>query len=183
MADKPVSELQPRWEDTPPPSGTKFDVIIIGGGTIGVSAAYYAAARGFKTLLLEQFSYLANAEGSSGGFSRMFRIMYAPAYMAQLAEVSLAMWKEIEVASESEILETLPLIFYGLPENFLEGNIREMKKVLTNLGVPHTWYPGPSQLLQDYPAFQKQNMPSNYIGLAQANSAVIRVPLSIYTFA
>jgi len=112
----------------------------------------------------------------------MFRIMYAPAYMAQLAEVSLAMWKEIEVASGKEILWTLPLIFYGVSENVLEGNIEEMKKVLTNLGVPYTWYPNPSGLLQDYPAFQKQNMPPKYIGLVQANSAVIWAQQSIITF-
>jgi glycine/D-amino acid oxidase-like deaminating enzyme len=112
----------------------------------------------------------------------MFRIMYAPAYMAQLAEVALAMWKEIETASGNEILWTQPLIFYGVSQNVLEGNIDEMKKVLTGLGVPYTWYPDPSGLLRDYPAFNKTTMPTNYIGLAQANSAVIRVPASIASF-
>jgi monomeric sarcosine oxidase len=180
MANKSVSELQPRWEGTPPASGTNFDVIIIGAGTIGLSAAYYAAARGLKTLMLEQFRYIANDQASSGGFSRMFRIMYAPAYMAQLAEVSLAMWKEIETVWGQDILWTQPLIFYGVSQNVLEGNIDEMKKVLTNLGVPYTWYPDPSGLLRQYPAFR--TMPPNYIGLVQANSAVIRVPASIGTF-
>ena len=112
MVDKPVFEL-PQQQTTLPRSGTTFDVIIIGGGTIGLSAAYYAAARGLTTLLLEQFS-IGNDKASSGGASRMFRIMYAPAYMAQLAEVSLAMWKEIEVRSELEILAMQPLIFYGV---------------------------------------------------------------------
>src|SRR5262249_1064748 len=90
------------------------------------------------------------------------------------------MWKEIEVASGNEILWTLPLIFYGVSENVLEGNIGEMKQVLTNLGVPYTWYPDASGLLQAYPAFQ--TMPPKYIGLVQANSAVIRAQLSITTF-
>jgi monomeric sarcosine oxidase len=179
MENSPGSARQ-RRKVAPPPNGTQFDLIVIGGGTIGLAAAYYAGARGLNTLLLEQFDSLANPKGSSGGYSRMFRIMYAPAYMAQLAEVALAMWKEIETATGFEILLTQPLIFYGVAENVLEGNIGEMKQVLTNLGVPYAWYPDPSGLLQQYPAFQ--TMPSDYIGLAQANSAVIRADVSISAF-
>ena len=93
MASNPALKRQPRKLAAPPPSGTSFDVIIIGGGTIGVSAAYYAAARGLNTLLLEQFGGLAGPQASSGGRSRMFRIMYSKSYMAQLAEATLAMWK------------------------------------------------------------------------------------------
>ena len=181
VSEKSVSELQRRWERLRP-SHANVDVIVIGAGTIGLSATYYAAARGLKTVMIEQFASIANDKASSGGFSRMFRIMYAPAYMAQLAEVALAMWKEIETASGNEILWTQPLIFYGVSQNVLEGNIDEMKKVLTGLGVPYTWYPDPSGLLRDYPAFNKTTMPTNYIGLAQANSAVIRVPASIASF-
>jgi monomeric sarcosine oxidase len=179
MANKPVSE-QPLRQATPPAPGAEFDVIIIGGGTIGLSAAYYATARGLKTLLLEQFDTLANPFGSSSGASRMFRIMYAPAYMAQLAEVSLAMWKEIETAVGLDLLWIQPLIFYGDPEATVEGNIGQMKQALTNLGVPYTWYPNPSGLLQQYPAFQ--TMPPDYIGLVQADSAVIRAKNSIAAF-
>ena len=37
-----------------PPSGAKFDVIIVGGGPGGSAAAYYSAKRGAKVLLLEK---------------------------------------------------------------------------------------------------------------------------------
>ena len=46
MAVNPASKRQSRQTVTPPPSGTNFDIIIVGGGTIGLSAAYYASARG-----------------------------------------------------------------------------------------------------------------------------------------
>jgi monomeric sarcosine oxidase len=180
MAANPASKRQPRQLVTPPPSGTLFDIIVIGGGTIGLSAAYYASARGLNTLLIEQFDTLAGPEGSSGGASRMFRIMYAPAYMAQLAEVALAMWKEIETVSGATILEMQPLIFYGVPGHELEGNIDQMKQVLTNLGVPYSWYGSGDALMQQYPFFQ--NVPSNYVGLVQANSAVIRAETSVAVF-
>ena len=123
MPIEPTFEPDPGSPVVLPPSGSSFDMIIIGGGTIGLSAAYYAAARGLKTLLLEQFDSLAGPRASSGGASRMFRVMYSPSYMAKLAEISLALWKEIEAASGVEILWTQPLIFYGDSENTVEGNL------------------------------------------------------------
>lgn len=180
MASNPTSTRQPRKRAAPPASGASFDIIIIGGGTIGLSAAYYAAARGLNTLLLEQFDSLASAKASSGGHSRMFRIMYSESYMAELAEASFALWKEIETATGFEILQTQPLIFYGDIENTVEGNLGAMRTILNNLGIPNTWYPNSNALMQQYPAFQ--TVPTNYVGLAQANSAVIRADVSISAF-
>lgn len=155
-------------------------MIVIGGGTIGLSAAYYATARGLSTLLLEQFGSLASPWASSGGTSRMFRIMYSDGYMAHFAETSLAMWKEIEVASGVQILRTLPLLFYGDPGNTVEGNLETMRGILKSLGVPFTWYPDPEALMQGFPAFKA--MPVEYTGLAQPNSAVIVAQQSIAAF-
>jgi monomeric sarcosine oxidase len=167
--------------DLPPPDGSTFDLIVIGGGTIGLSSAYYAAARGLKTLLLEQFDSLGNAKASSGGASRMFRIMYSPTYMAQLAETSLALWREIETASGIQILKPDTLIFYGDPGNSVEGNLGTMPSILASLGVPYSSYPNAAALMQQYPAFQQ--MPAEYVGVTQANSAVIRVQDSLAAFA
>ena len=43
----------------------KYDVIIVGGGTAGVSCAYTAAKLGLKTLIVEQNSYLGGSITSS----------------------------------------------------------------------------------------------------------------------
>jgi monomeric sarcosine oxidase len=180
VAFNPASKREPRKQVAPPPSGASFDLIIIGGGTIGLSAAYYAAERGLNTLLLEQFDSMASAKASSGGASRMFRIMYSETFMAELAESALALWEEIEIASESVILQKQPLLFYGDVESTVEGNLGAMRTVLNNLGIPNVWFPSPNELLQQYPAFQ--GMPANYVGLLQANSAVIRADISISAF-
>lgn len=181
MAPESTPIPQARASGTPPPSGSSFDVIVIGGGTIGLSAAYYAAARSLNTLLLEQFDTLANPWASSDGASRMFRIMYAPEFMGQLAEVSLAMWREIETASQTQILQTQPLLFYGDARNTVEGNLGEIRNVLQALGAPYTWYPDPLALQGSFPAFK--SIPSDYFGLSQPNSAVIRAEKSIAAFA
>ena len=39
----------------------KYDVIIVGGGTAGVSCAWNCGKRGLKTLLIEQNSFLGGS--------------------------------------------------------------------------------------------------------------------------
>ena len=54
----------------------EIDVAVIGGGTTGLSAAYYSAAAGHSTALFEQYD-IGNNYASSDGYSRMFRVMYS----------------------------------------------------------------------------------------------------------
>jgi len=51
-----------------------YDVIVVGGGAIGLGAAYEVAKAGKSTLVLEQ-SCLFNAAGSSNDLARMYRTM------------------------------------------------------------------------------------------------------------
>ena len=158
----------------------EFDIVIIGGGTMGIAAAYYASARGLSTLLLEQFDSFAGPYASSGGYSRMFRIMYSTADMARLSEAALALWEEVEAASRRVILKRQPLLFYGAPGNTVEGNLGEMRDVLRGLGAPFDWYANDDALRAAYPAFR--TVPQGYVGLSQPNSAVIRVQESLDAF-
>ena len=43
----------------------KYDVIIVGGGTAGVSCAWNCGIKGLKTLLIEQNSFLGGSITSS----------------------------------------------------------------------------------------------------------------------
>jgi monomeric sarcosine oxidase len=163
-----------------PPSGSSFDIIIVGGGTMGLSAAYYSAKRGLKTLLVEQYDQFADPHASSGGYSRFFRIMHSSAYMARLAEIAFALWHEIETASKSKVLKHHDLLFYGVSASTPEGNLGEMERILANLGVPYYSYDSKDALEKTFPAFK--HVPNNYIGLVQPNSAVIRTRDSIAAF-
>ncbi len=53
-----------------------WDVIVLGGGTMGTAAAWALSARGVSVLVLEQFGHI-HALGSHGGGTRMFRHAYA----------------------------------------------------------------------------------------------------------
>ncbi|KAL3747928.1 hypothetical protein ACJRO7_016706 [Eucalyptus globulus] len=73
----------------------EFDVIVIGGGVMGSSAAYQTAKRGQKTLLLEQFDFLHH-RGSSHGESRGMRATYKKDYYTKMAVESSKLWREAE---------------------------------------------------------------------------------------
>lgn len=51
-----------------------FDVVVVGGGPIGLATAYETAKLGSKVVLLEQNNFY-NQAGSSGDLARMFRTM------------------------------------------------------------------------------------------------------------
>ena len=52
----------------------QFDVIVIGGGPVGLAAGYESAKAGARTLILEKGNFY-NQSGSSGDLARMFRTM------------------------------------------------------------------------------------------------------------
>ncbi|GMN39851.1 hypothetical protein TIFTF001_009085 [Ficus carica] len=74
---------------------TTFDVIVVGAGVMGSSAAYQAAKRGEKTLLLEQYDFLHH-RGSSHGESRTIRATYPEDYYTPLVLESYALWRRAE---------------------------------------------------------------------------------------
>jgi glycine/D-amino acid oxidase-like deaminating enzyme len=53
-----------------------WDVIILGGGTMGTAAAWALSSRGVSVLVLEQFGHI-HSMGSHGGGTRIFRHAYA----------------------------------------------------------------------------------------------------------
>jgi sarcosine oxidase / L-pipecolate oxidase len=52
-----------------------YDVVVIGGGPVGLAAAYEVAKAGATVIILEQNNFF-NQAGSSGDLARMFRTMH-----------------------------------------------------------------------------------------------------------
>ncbi|KAG2286302.1 hypothetical protein Bca52824_045906 [Brassica carinata] len=73
----------------------RFDVIIVGAGVMGSSAAYQLAKRGHKTLLLEQFDFLHH-RGSSHGESRTIRATYPEDYYYTMVSESAQLWAQAQ---------------------------------------------------------------------------------------
>jgi len=55
-------------------SDSIYDVVIVGGGPVGLASAYQVAKEGKSVIVLEQRNFF-NQAGSSGDMARMFRTM------------------------------------------------------------------------------------------------------------
>ncbi|WNS40865.1 N-methyl-L-tryptophan oxidase [Paenibacillus sp. MMS20-IR301] len=81
-----------------------YDVIIVGAGSMGMSAGYHLARRGVRTLLIDAFDP-PHTQGSHHGEPRLIRHAYSgdPAYI-DLALRAQQLWEEAEAESGKTLL-------------------------------------------------------------------------------
>jgi sarcosine oxidase subunit beta len=72
------------------PVSSGYDVVVIGAGIHGASAAYHLASRGVKVAVLERG---APASGPTGRSSAICRAYYTNRYLARIAKASLDMFR------------------------------------------------------------------------------------------
>lgn len=154
-----------------------YDVIVIGGGAMGLATAYQLNKRKSKTLVLEQFTF-KNQLGSSAGVSRQFRIPYPDTYMVQMALDSEPYWDELQTHTSKTLLEKVGTLWFGDPSvQSTEGNIAEAEKALAELGVPYE-----SLTCEEIESrFHFKNLPKEYTGLFQKDGASIDFRATIQT--
>lgn len=146
-----------------------YDVIVIGGGPIGLATAYHLGKRKAKTLVLEQFTFV-NQLGSSAGVSRQFRIPYPQEYMVQMALDAQPYWDALEKESNTSLLDKVGTLWFGDPAvHSTEGNIAEAEQALKGLGVPYETLTA-KEIEEKY---HFKNLPETYTGLFQPDGASI----------
>lgn len=150
-----------------------FDIIIIGGGPIGLSAAYNCAKAGKKVILFERFNFF-NQSGSSNDLVRMFRTMYTEDFMADLGKASISTWKELEKDAAEELIWMTGLLNFGDPkyEDGPEGNLMSPVKNLERLGMPYRTLTA-EEIMKEYPL---KNLPSHFQGIFAPDNGCINVP-------
>jgi len=156
--NKPVSGFQ-----------QTYDVIVIGGGPMGLATAYYNSKRSASTLVLEQFTFF-NQQGSSAGVSRQFRIPYPDEYMVKMAEDALPYWAELQTHSQEQLLTTVGTLWFGDPAvQSTEGNIAAAELAMQAQDVPYTSL----TVAEIEERYHFKDLPENYRGLFQADGASI----------
>lgn len=154
-----------------------FDVIVIGGGAMGLATAWETGKRKARTLVLEQFDFL-NEQGSSAGVSRQFRIPYPEEYMVQMALNAIPYWDELQSFTNERLLDKVGTLWFGDPTvHSTEGNIAKAKEALDALKVPYTNL-SVQEIEEQY---HFRNLPENYIGLFQKDGASINFKATIKT--
>ena len=91
----------------------KFNVIVIGVGSMGSSACYYLSKRGYKVLGLEQFD-ITHENGSHTGQSRIIRKAYFehPDYVPLLSRAYEG-WKSLEEETGEQVYFKTGLLYSG----------------------------------------------------------------------
>src|SRR5579883_924682 len=79
-------------------------VVIVGGGIVGVTAAYWLAQKNRPVTLLDQFD-IPNQWQASGDHLRVFRLTYGKdAFYTDMALKTLPLWLDLNAQSNDKIL-------------------------------------------------------------------------------
>lgn len=92
----------------------KYDVIVIGTGSMGASACFHIASRGYKVLGLEQFNTVPHDQGSHSGQSRIIRKAYFehPDYVPLLNR-AYENWQQLEELTGERVYFRTGLLYGG----------------------------------------------------------------------
>jgi sarcosine oxidase len=112
---------------------TTYDIIIIGGGSMGASAAYALSKQEKKVLLLEQFKESPHSLGSHAGQSRIIRKAYFedPGYIP-LLEGAYKGWNELEKACGKKLYFKSGLLYIGPQDHTV---IKGVKYAASNFNI------------------------------------------------
>ena len=104
------------------------EVAVVGAGVMGLASAWALMRRGHEVLVLEQFA-VGHDRGSSHGAARIFRLAYAEPEFVRLGERALELWRRLEAASGTQLLQ-----FPGLLET--GGDLDAHRRALAGCGAP-----------------------------------------------
>ena len=85
------------------PSSEVFDLVVIGGGVMGMFTAWTAAQHGSRVAVLER-GRVGDPATASYGRTRSYRRDYLDAGYARLADEAIRLWTEFETATGTDVL-------------------------------------------------------------------------------
>ena len=131
----------------------RFDVVIVGAGVHGASAAFHLASRGVKPVIFER---LTPAGGPTGRSSAVCRSYYTNPFLARTARDSIAMMRDLlSLTGVDAGFRQTGLLYLHPPED--EGSVRASVARLNELGIETGLFDLPG-LAQAYPAFSLEGV-------------------------
>ncbi|UOQ56655.1 FAD-dependent oxidoreductase [Leucobacter allii] len=90
----------------------RIDHLVVGGGAMGLAAAWQLAGRGARVLLLERFAP-HHARGASHGSTRNLNNAYDEEHYLDLFDEAVGLWRGLESATGAELLGLHGLVTHG----------------------------------------------------------------------
>ena len=100
---------------------THVDYLVVGGGVVGLSAAWNLARRGQQVLLLERFEP-GHTRGASHGATRNMNNAYDETHYLDLYDEALEAWRDLEERSGERLLTLCGLVSHGDPESITRAH-------------------------------------------------------------
>jgi sarcosine oxidase len=149
-----------------------FDAVVVGGGVIGLSAAWQLGRMGHRVAVIERFR-VGHMRGSSHGASRVARAAYAdPAWVSFARESIDDGWSLVERASGTTLLQPAPVLLFGPKDGPISAYAAATAEVDKIEPVSrerlHTTYP-------------QLNIPEDYVALEDRSGGVLRAAVALET--
>ncbi len=153
----------------------KYDVIVVGVGTMGAATCAYLAQQRISVLGLEQFD-IPNDLASHSGYTRVIRKAYFehPDYVPLLLR-SYELWNELEIKTASKIYHQTGILYLGEASSVVLAGCLESSK---RYHIPmDTW--SRADTLDRFPQFQ---YPEGWMTLWEPEAGYLDVPVAINSF-
>ncbi|NRD25877.1 FAD-dependent oxidoreductase [Frigoribacterium sp. VKM Ac-2836] len=114
----------------PRPSPADVDLVVVGGGAMGLATAWQAAARGHEVVLVERYEQ-GHHRGASHGATRNLNIAYDDADYVALAQEARVRWDALADETGTPLLDLVGVVNHGRP-----SMLRRMRALHVEAGVP-----------------------------------------------
>ncbi|MGG7448938.1 N-methyl-L-tryptophan oxidase [Kosakonia oryzendophytica] len=153
----------------------KYDLIIIGSGSVGAAAGYYATRAGLNVLMTD--AHLPpHKEGSHHGDTRLIRHAYGEGEKyVPLVLRAQQLWDQLAAESGETVFERTGVINIGPADSSFLANVAQ-SALQWNLAVEKLDAPS---LMARWPEIR---VPDDYIGLFEADSGVLHCELAVKTW-
>ncbi|RMG38735.1 MAG: N-methyl-L-tryptophan oxidase [Methanobacteriota archaeon] len=148
-----------------------YDVVVVGAGAMGLSAAYWCQKSGLKTLLLDQYQ-MFHSKGSSHGESRIIRLSYSEPFYIDMMREAYRLWEKLENESGSKLLFRKGGLDFGRED---DGGLKKVLDAHKQANLPNEVLDF-KEMKRKFPQF---NVDENYIGVYQADSGIVNPDLTL----